>query len=112
MLMNSIGLEAFCCEQWTQKLKAGKLRQYNVGLCSNISCSHWLFPVTYDGNHYVLVISLAKVLVHNGYRSEVRIKIHTDQGRIFESGVFKEFCRLVSTLSNNNNFKNNKIIAY
>ena len=73
------------------------------------------FPVTDDGNRYIMVVvdyftkwveaytipnqevtTVAKQLVHNFCsRYGPPMDIHTDQGRSFESGVFKELCRLL-----------------
>ena len=93
------------------------MRQYNVGfpferIAIDIAGP---FPVTDDGNHYIMVegdyftkwvanyaipnqevTTVAKELVHNFCcRYGPPMAIHTDQGRNFESGVFKELCRLL-----------------
>ena len=72
------------------------------------------FPVTDNGNVYIMVVgdyftkwveiyaianqvtTAAKELVHNFCcRYAAPMEIHMDQGRNFESGVFKELCRLL-----------------
>ena len=73
------------------------------------------FPVTDDGNRYTMVVSdyftkwvedyaipnqevttVGKQLVHNFCcRYGAPMEIHTDQGRNFESGVFKELCHVL-----------------
>ena len=88
------------------------MRQYNIGLpferiAINIAEP---FPVTDNGNRYIMVIgdyftkwveaytipnqevtTVAKELVHNFYyRYGAHMEIHTDQGRNFESGAFRE----------------------
>ena len=93
------------------------MRQYNVGqpferIAIDIAGP---FPVTDDGNRYIMVIGdyftkwveayaipnqevtiVAKKLVHYFCcRYGAPMEIHTDQGRNFESRVFKELCRLL-----------------
>ena len=72
-------------------------------------------PMTPNGNKYILVISdyftkwtealpmpnmeactVAKTLVENVlFRFGILLKIHSDQGRQFESNLFKEMCKLL-----------------
>ena len=92
----------------------GKMRQYNFGLpFERITIdTAEPSPVTDDGNRYIMVVSdyftkwvevyailnqevtthsNQKELVHNFCsRYGAPMEIHTDQGRNFESGVFKD----------------------
>ena len=94
-----------------------QLKQYNVGapferIAIDIAGP---FPVTKDGNKYILVamdyfskwpeayaipnqesVTVAQVLVDNLIcRFGVPLEIHSDQGRNFESGVLQQICNLL-----------------
>ncbi|UYV69000.1 K02A2.6-like, partial [Cordylochernes scorpioides] len=100
-----------------QTRSRGKMREYNVGapferIAIDVAGP---FPVTEDGNKYLLVAmdyftkwpevyaipnqeaaTVARVLVDNLIcRFGVPLELHSDQGRNFESGVFRELCQVL-----------------
>ncbi|UYV63086.1 K02A2.6-like, partial [Cordylochernes scorpioides] len=95
----------------------GKMREYNVGapferIAIDVAGP---FPVTEDGNKYLLVAmdyftkwpevyaipnqeaaTVARVLVDNLIcRFGVPLELHSDQGRNFESEIFRELCQVL-----------------
>ncbi|UYV68187.1 K02A2.6-like [Cordylochernes scorpioides] len=100
-----------------QTRSRGKMREYNVGapferIAIDVAGP---FPVTEDGNKYLLVAmdyftkwpevyaipnqeaaTVARVLVDNLIcRFGVPLELHSDQGRNFESKIFRELCQVL-----------------
>ncbi|UYV82319.1 K02A2.6-like [Cordylochernes scorpioides] len=100
-----------------QTRSRGKMREYNVGapferIAIDVAGP---FPVTEDGNKYLLVAmdyftkwpevyaipnqeaaTVARVLVDNLIcRFGVPLELHSDQGRNFESEIFRELCQVL-----------------
>lgn len=105
------------CAIANQNRRKAPMRQYNVGspferMAIDIAGP---FPVTAAGNRYILVTmdyfskwveayavpnqeasTIAEMLVKECFsRFGVPLEIHSDQGRNFESNVFKEVCQLM-----------------
>ena len=109
--------EACAASKGPRTRTRGKMRQYNVGaplerVAVDVAGP---FPTTNSGNKYLLVTmdyfskwpevypipnqeatTVAEVLVNEFFcRFGVPLELHSDQGRNFESAVFREVCKLM-----------------
>ncbi|CAK1596609.1 unnamed protein product [Parnassius mnemosyne] len=105
-----------------QTRSSGEFKLYNVGapwdrIAIDVA-GHIRFPENESGNKYFMVVmdyftkwpevfaipnqeasTVADKLVYEVFcRFEISLEIHSDQGRNFESQIFQQTCRLMSTL--------------